>query len=1485
MKSVIFCLLFLISLCYAQSWVNSTWTDEKYGGSLSFCFVGQQVHGFYSERGLIQGTLQAANIIQGNFYEAGGSRVNCTSGTVRLTIVAGGEYFSGSYICADSGVSHEWNGQFVDFASANADTCGVVASSGSANGGWDSVSLDGAWYICTNDATNTFTSSYTTYSLRGAESGLTFNNQRILSAIYAEEGIPYGTDISFVAYDGTLRSYYGPSDRHYNRYTNEPTIAEISILIETSTQAKCNENLQLITFGTFGNATFTDDIEFGGFGGLIHVCIVENHVHGVYSEVGLIQGELHGNKINGSFYQAGGPFVTCTFGSFEWTINVDGSGFTGYYLCAGATIQNEWRGAYVGGPTTVNPDSCAVIGQGGSTAGKWTRGVRNWDVCVNNDTYYSSYDYLSEPFHGYETGEAFLDGRIIAGAFAQETTPTIGVSISWYTYEQRIDTYFWSTGTDYVIDSNDLNNAARHGNTSVFRIGQASPSECIRNELVFDAGVWSNSSWINPLTGGDYNFCFIGDRVYGSFSNGYGVFEGILLSNSSLSVEFYQPGAGAIGCTSGLFTANIRSAGQLFEATLQCYGINTLRSFSAVLVGGNNTVTADTCAVTSPANVTGLWVSDSRNLYTWSICTDAEFFESSYDISNQLDGYYIGETFKRGRVLSGVFRENGTEYGIALSYHRYDGVLVTNFWPTDSDYYVDPINGTNPDARVDEFTYFTTTTLTNCERNDYLIEELAIWSSSSWRESRYGESLHLCVIDGKVYGAYSEVGILQGTAEGNRITGNFYQGGGNIAPCSTGTFQLSISPSGNSFTGNYVCSDQTGTYVWSGNFLGGANSVTPDSCAQTSNNGNLAGSWNVGDFHWDICFSSDAPGDYYSSFQLNLSGIRGYNQGRSYLNNIIISGTYVDQVTPYGTTLAWRKYNKQMGYFSWVTDRNYNLNFTDVDNVNKHIAGSLVNTGPASATECIKNEYIFNNGGSLWQNSSWTDQLSGLAGSVYLCVLPNNQVHGSFSEIGLLQGFANGRVISGNFYRAGGPNVYCTSGTFQFTISDDGSTFSGSKRCVEGDSYSWNEFLLSGPSLTIAQKCQVVDRSSTNQLRGAWNLTSTNIQFEWDICYEGSADYSSSYTRNALEGYEYGAQWAGGDILSGINTNTLIPYAISISWISYNGEHGNFFWATDELYNVYASSILDKDEHYVSYLTLKPNTTVTNEQCTRNVDLVASYGIWTNSSWTFSEFNNNGAPNAKLFICIINGKVHGSYGEFGILQGTMSADGHEIRGNFYEAGSDSLDCTVGKFSLLVDDSGSFFTGYYTCADSVEQIPWSETLLGGPGSVNNGLCAVIDEVGTLDGQWSGPDDLLWSICTDDNKYESSFTTNLANSLGYSKGDEHRDARVLNGIIASQRYPHGVTLIYRAWDGTLVEYFWTTNANYTITPADYSDIFRHYKVVCTSVGLATDAECARYSYLLNDGGDNYLTTADLSSDNLSSTLLPALCIILLSIVLTL
>jgi len=1487
MKSVIFCLLFLFSLSYAQTWVNSTWTDEKYGGTLSFCFIGQEVHGFYSERGLIQGSLVATNIIQGNFYEAGGSRVNCTSGTVRLTIVNGGEYFSGSYVCADSGASHDWNGQFIDF-SATADSCGVVASSGSVNGGWGESSINGNWYICTNDATHTYTSSYNNVydhvTISAAESGVTFAGGRIISGIYAEEETPYGTDIAFLAYDGSLRSYFGPSDSHYNRDTSVPTTYEIAQLVAVATQAECNANIQLITFGTFGNSTFTDDIEYGGFGGFIRLCLVEKHVHGVYSEVGLIQGELNGNKINGSFYQAGGNFVTCTSGTFEWTINIDGSGFTGYYVCSGSTVENEWRGTYVGGANTVNPDTCAVIGQGGNTAGKWTRGVRNWDICLNNDTYYSSYDYLAEPFHGYETGQSFLDGRIIAGVFAQETTPTTGISISWYTYEQRIDTFFWETASDYIINSNDLNNLARHGNTTVFRIGQASGGECLRNELVFDAGVWSNSSWINPQTGVAINFCFIGNRVFGTFGNGFAVFEGILLSNSSLSAEYYQPGAGVLPCTSGLFTANIRAQGTTFDSVLQCYGINTLTSYTAILVGGNNTVDADSCAVTVARNVTGLWVSSSRNLYTWSICTDVEFFESSYDIGSVLDGYYVGEAYKHGKILSGSYKENGTDYGVALSYHRYDGVLVTSFWPTNASYYVNPVNGSV--VRTDEFTYYTTTTVDNCEHNDYLFSELSIWSSSSWRESRYGQTLYLCIIDGIVYGAYSEVGILQGIAEGNRISGNFFQGGGVLVSCSTGTFQLSISPAGNAFTGNYVCSDKSGTFTWSGVFLGGANSVNPDKCAQTSSNGNLAGSWNIGDFHWDVCFSSDAPGDYYSSFNLELSGIRGYDEGRSYLNNIIISGTYVDQVTPYGITLAWRKYNKQMGYFLWITDQNYQLNITDYENVNKHIAGSLVNTGPASSTECIKNEYIFQNGGSLWQNSSWTDQLSGLAGSVYLCVLPNNQVHGSFSEIGLLQGFVNGRTISGNFYKAGGPNIYCTSGTFQFTISDDGSTFSGSKRCVEGDSYSWNEFLLSGPSLTISQKCQVIDRGSSNQLRGGWNLVNnTRIQFEWDICYEGNSDYSSSYTRNTLEGYEYGAQWAGGDILSGINTNTLIPYAISISWINYNGELGNFFWATDDLYRVYASSILDKDEHYVSYLSLKPNVTITNEECTRNVDLVAAYGIWTNSSWTFAEFNNNGAPNAKLFICIVDGKVHGSYGEFGILQGTLSADGHRISGNFYEAGKDSFDCTVGKFSLLIDETGSFFTGYYTCADNEAQISWSETFIAGPESVNNGLCAVIDDAGTLSGQWSGPDDLIWDICIDNNKYESSFTTNLANSLGYSEGDEHRDARLLNGVVASQRYPHGVSLIFRGWDGTLVQYFWSTNANYTINIADYSDIFRHYKIVCTNVGLSTVAECDRYSYLLNDGGNNYITSADLSTDNLSSALLPALCIILLSFLLTL
>ena len=61
----------------------------------------------------------------------------------------------------------------------------------------------------------------------------------------------------------------------------------------------------------------------------------DGKIEGMYSEIGLIQGEVT-NQVtaNGDFYQAGVPGQACTTGSFSWSLEDGGRSFRGFYVCA-----------------------------------------------------------------------------------------------------------------------------------------------------------------------------------------------------------------------------------------------------------------------------------------------------------------------------------------------------------------------------------------------------------------------------------------------------------------------------------------------------------------------------------------------------------------------------------------------------------------------------------------------------------------------------------------------------------------------------------------------------------------------------------------------------------------------------------------------------------------------------------------------------------------------------------------------------------------------------------------------------------------------------------------------------------------------------------------------------------------------------------------------------------------------------------------------
>jgi len=108
--------------------------------------------------------------------------------------------------------------------------------------------------------------------------------------------------------------------------------------------------------------------------------------------------------------------------------------------------------------------------------------------------------------------------------------------------------------------------------------------------------------------------------------------------------------------------------------------------------------------------------------------------------------------------------------------------------------------------------------------------------------------------------------------------------------------------------------------------------------------------------------------------------------------------------------------------------------------------------------------------------------------------------------------------------------------------------------------------------------------------------------------------------------------------------------------------------------------------------------------------------------------------------------------------------------------------------------------------------------------------------------------FWSICINDKYFNSSFTYKLDNTKGYEAGQTHKNGRILTATAQSERYLYGVSLLFRNRNGEMINYYWRTDSNYTITISDFNDILNHNKISLVSTGFASDADCNQNSYLL-------------------------------------
>jgi len=136
----------LLPLCFAQTspWVG-TWTDTEFGKSIYICVDGENLFGFYSEVGIMRGTV-SGNLFTGYWYEGGGrnSDGQLTYGIAVLQLGSKNTSFSGSYTYSGNTTQYTWTSKKSNSNTPTYQQCFWSNTSRS-----DYASLAGVWATTT----------------------------------------------------------------------------------------------------------------------------------------------------------------------------------------------------------------------------------------------------------------------------------------------------------------------------------------------------------------------------------------------------------------------------------------------------------------------------------------------------------------------------------------------------------------------------------------------------------------------------------------------------------------------------------------------------------------------------------------------------------------------------------------------------------------------------------------------------------------------------------------------------------------------------------------------------------------------------------------------------------------------------------------------------------------------------------------------------------------------------------------------------------------------------------------------------------------------------------------------------------------------------------------------------------------------------------------------------------------------------------------
>lgn len=202
-------LLCLIYVAASQQWIDSTWTDTEFGGTLYLCFDDDDVSGSYSNFGVVSGT-RSGDQISGNWYEAGSG--SCVSGSFSWTLGVNENSFTGSYECADDDEEGDWSETFLGAAGSSIQNQYCPNLNANVEGFYTEGNARVS--MCVDD--DEYTASYEYDNIEGFEQGVAYLNGAVVGGEWYEEDGDQGVSLWFRLANGSIGNFYRSAGDSYN---------------------------------------------------------------------------------------------------------------------------------------------------------------------------------------------------------------------------------------------------------------------------------------------------------------------------------------------------------------------------------------------------------------------------------------------------------------------------------------------------------------------------------------------------------------------------------------------------------------------------------------------------------------------------------------------------------------------------------------------------------------------------------------------------------------------------------------------------------------------------------------------------------------------------------------------------------------------------------------------------------------------------------------------------------------------------------------------------------------------------------------------------------------------------------------------------------------------------------------------------------------------------------------------------------------------